>query len=101
MWGFQKVSRMNQITDFRQVAIILSLAPDSRLHRGCFQVKVGLQYLPQAYYLQSRRPAAIAGVQHFHSVMDTPKVGNGRIWFQIRVMSLPYLPIECICAAMN
>jgi len=73
----------------------------SRLRRGCFPVKVGLQYLPQASYLQSRRPAAIAGEPHFHFVMDTPKPGNGRIWFQIRVMSLLYLPIECICAGMN
>src|SRR5690348_13875835 len=94
MLGFQKVKTMKHLTDFPQVAIILSLAPGNRIRRGCFQVRVGLQFLPQAYCLQSRQPAVTTGVPCFRFVMDTQTGGSGRIWFPIRTMSLPYLPIE-------
>jgi hypothetical protein len=95
MWEFQKVSPIRQLIDFPRVAIVPSSAPDSRTHQGCFQARAGLMHR----HLPSRRPAATTGVPPSLFSMDTPKVGNGRIWLQIEMMSLPYIPIENINAA--
>jgi hypothetical protein len=84
-------------TDFPVVAIARSLAPGSRTHQGCFQAKARLLCL----HLKSRQPAATAGVPTSRFAMDTPKVGNGRIWLQIILMSLPSIPIENINAVAH
>jgi hypothetical protein len=97
MWDFQKASPISKITDFQPAAIAPSSRPDSRTHPGYFQPKDGLMRLS----LTSRQPAATTGAPPSHYVMDTPIVGNGRIWFQIIKTSLPSSPIKYKCCRHN